>query len=76
MKPGDLFKLAVRVLGLVFLYRGLSALPTVIPLMLTSAIGNFVISLLLVVWPLAIAWWLMGGAPLLTHRAYPQSTEE
>ena len=76
MKPGDLLKLAVRVLGLVFLYRGLSALPTVIPLMLTSAIGKFVISLLLVVWPLAIAWWLMGGAPLLTHRAYPQSTEE
>ena len=76
MKPRDIFKLAVRVLGLVFLYHGLSALPTVIPLILTSAIGNFVIGVLMVVWPLAIAWWLIGGATLLTGRAYPQTTED
>jgi len=76
MKPRDIFKLAVRILGLAFLYHALSALPTVIPMMLTSAIGNFVIGLLMVVWPLALAWWLIGGAPLLTRRAYPEATED
>ena len=76
MKPRDIFKLAVRVLGLVFLYHGLSALPTVIPLMLTSGLGNFVIGVLMVVWPLAVAWWLIGGASLLTYRAYPQTAED
>jgi uncharacterized membrane protein len=76
MKPRDIFKLAVRVLGLVFLYHGLSALPTVIPLILTSAIRNFVIGVLMVVWPLAVAWWLIGGAPLLTCRAYPEATQD
>ena len=76
MKPRDIFKLAVRVLGLAFLYHGLSAVPTVIPLILTSAIGNFVIGVLMIVWPLAVAWWLIGGAPLLTCRAYPQATED
>jgi hypothetical protein len=76
MKPKDIFKLAVRVLGLAFLYHGLSALPTVIPLMLTSTVGNFVIGVLMVVWPLAVAWWLIGGAPLLTCRAYPEATQD
>jgi hypothetical protein len=74
MKPKDIFKLAVRILGLVFLYHGLSALPTVIPLILSSSpIANCVLGIFMIAWPVAVAWWLIGGAPPLIRRAYPEA---
>jgi len=80
MKPKVIFSLAVRLLGLVFLYQGLSSLSGLISLVISgSFIGSFmtvVMSGLMCVWPLAVAWWLIGGAPQLTHHAYPESDED
>ena len=67
MKSRDLFKdiftLAVRLLGLVFLYLGLSA---VTPLLDFSAIetaakSDLITAILPIVFNLAVAWWLLGG---------------
>ncbi len=72
MKPKDIFGLAVRLLGLYFLYLGLNALAQ----MLGSDIINspekmdIVYALLPVVFDLIIGWWLLGGG-LLVRRAYP-----
>ncbi len=80
MKPRDLFKdifgLAVRLLGLVFLYFGLSAVP---PLLDFGAIetvgrGDLLNTILPIVFNLAVAWWLMGGG-LLIRRAYPEASK-
>jgi uncharacterized membrane protein len=74
MKTKDIFKLAVRLLGLVFLYHGLSALPAVIPLVRASGIGQFILGLVMVAWPLLVAYWLLRGAPLLMNIAYPDAS--
>jgi hypothetical protein len=79
MKPRDIFKdifgLAVRLLGLVFLYLGLSA---VTPLLDFSAIetavkSDIITAILPIVFNLAIAWWLLGGGWLI-RRAYPEAS--
>ncbi len=70
MKPKDIFSLAVRVLGLVFLYHGLLALPGLV----SGLWGNFattVMSILVAGWPLLVAYWLLRGAPLIMRLAYP-----
>ena len=78
MKPNGIFKdifgLAVRLLGLVFLYFGLRA---VLPMLDLGAIetagkGDILNAILPVVFNLAIAWWLIGGG-LLVRRAYPEA---
>ena len=63
MKPKDIFQLAVRLLGLVFLYHGIQTLP-----MLISNSGWALVYLLL---QFGMAWWLIGGATLLIKHAYP-----
>jgi hypothetical protein len=74
MKPKDIFGLAVRLLGLYFLYLGLNALAQ----MLGSDIINspekmdIVYALLPVLFDLIIGWWLLGGG-LLVRRAYPET---
>jgi hypothetical protein len=79
MKSRDLFKdifsLAVRLLGLVFLYLGLSA---VTPLLDFSAIqsagaGDILTAILPIVFNLLVAWWLLGGG-FLIRRAYPEAS--
>jgi hypothetical protein len=74
MKPRDIFGLAVRLLGLYFLYLGLTA---VTPLLDFGAIENasksdIITTILPIVFNLAIAWWLLGGG-LLMRRAYPEA---
>ena len=63
MKPKDIFSLAVRLLGLIFLYHGIQSLPA-----LMSA--NFFL-IVYIVMQFVMAWWLVGGATLLVDRAYP-----
>jgi hypothetical protein len=74
MKPRDLFKLAVQILGLIFLYHGLTSVP-----MLFSAVwggvGALVGSVLMVGWPLLVAWWLLSGARPIMGIAYPDSED-
>jgi len=76
MKPKgifeDIFGLAVRLLGLLFLYFGLRA---VMPMLDLEIIENpdkndIINGLMPVVFNLAIAWWLLGGG--LARRAYPE----
>ncbi|HEV2455944.1 MAG TPA: hypothetical protein VGY98_16895 [Verrucomicrobiae bacterium] len=72
MKPKDIFGLAVRLLGLVFLYFGLRA---VIPMLDLELIENpdksdIINGLMPVVFNVAIGWWLLGGG--LVRRAYPE----
>jgi hypothetical protein len=73
MKPKDIFGLAVRLLGLSFLYFGLKA---VIPMLDLELIENpdkndIINGLMPIVFNLAVAWWLLGGG--LVRRAYPES---
>jgi hypothetical protein len=74
MKPKDIFGLAVRLLGLYFLYLGLNALSQ----MLGSDIienpdkTDVVNGLLPVVFDLVIAWWLLAGG-FLVRMAYPDA---
>ncbi len=79
MKSSDIFKdifgLAVRLLGLVFLYFGLSAVLPILDLgaIETAGKGDILNAILPVVFNLAVAWWLIGGG-LLVRRAYPEAS--
>jgi hypothetical protein len=74
MKPRDIFGLAVRLLGLFFLYLGLKAVPPMLDLgAIENAGQNDIINAVLpIVFNLLVAWWLLGGG-LLTRRAYPEA---
>ena len=78
MTSGDIFKgifgLAVRLLGLVFLYFGLSAIPPLLDMgaIETAAGSDIVTAVLPVVFNLLVAWWLIGGG-MLVRRAYPEA---
>lgn len=69
----ELFQLAVRVVGLVFLYHGLTNLPgAVLGVFMSLKTGSFPGVLgagLVACWPLLLAWWLIGGAAGLMRRA-------
>jgi hypothetical protein len=75
MKPREIFKLIVRLVGLMFLYKGLSDVPLAIsalcPRFPHIAWGNFIPALIMIGWPVLVAYWLIIGAPPLTRWAYP-----
>ena len=83
MNPREWFQLAVRILGLVFLYFALQALSVLITTLLfmhpidpalkglmPMTFTRFCALLFAVVWPALIAWWLIRGAPLLMKIAF------
>lgn len=76
MKAKDIFGLAVRILGLYFLYLGLYGIAQ----MLSSDIiespdkRDIIYALLPVAFNLVIGWWLLGGG-LLVRRAYPETSK-
>jgi hypothetical protein len=74
MKSKDIFCLIIRVFGLFFLYQGLAAVPVVVSSIWTGsmhlAFRNLVLSLLMVIWPIALAAWMLRGAPWLVRLAY------
>jgi hypothetical protein len=76
MKPKDIFNLAVRLLGLWFLYKGLAAVPPAIqyfcPAFPHFQFGTLLPSAVLIGWPLLVGWWLLRGAPWLMRLAYPE----
>jgi len=80
MKSSDLFKdifsLAVRLLGLVFLYLGLRAVTPMLDLgaIETAGKSDVVTAILPIIFNLAVAWWLLGGG-FLVRRAYPESSK-
>ena len=72
MKPKDIFGLAVRLLGLLFLYNGLRQLMPMLDVELIKHpdMDDLVNGLLPVAFNLAVAWWLVSGG--LVRRAYPE----
>jgi hypothetical protein len=74
MTPRNLFKLAVRLLGLVFLYHGLIFFPTLFTGIFGSATNAFVM-ILMFVWPVVVAFCLLGFAPKITDFFYPKSED-
>lgn len=71
MKPKDILLLAIRLLGLVFLYHGLMILSDLVPVLFAGNILRGVVPILWMAgWRLCIARWLLGGAPLLMHIAF------
>ncbi len=86
MKPKDIFSLAVRLLGLVFLYHGLQALPVAIGQIIGSfphdlgggfsqrvSFSGFMMGIAMSGWPLLVAYWLLRGAPFIMRTAYPDA---
>lgn len=79
MNSGEIFKgifgLAVRLLGLVFLYFGLSAVQPLLDLgaLETAARSDIITAVLPIIFNLAVGWWLIGGG-LLIRRAYPETS--
>jgi len=73
MTPKSVFGLAVRVLGLVFLFRGLSALPELLSIFSTGSFRGSLGIVIMIAWPFVLASWLVRGAPLLVRIAYPDS---
>lgn len=71
MKTRDIFALSVRLLGLFFLYLGLKSACGIWNVHAVSLLGT----ILAVICFLAVAWWLIGGAPLIMQRAYPDKPE-
>jgi len=66
MKPKDILLLAVRLLGLGFVYRAFEDLPMCL---------NLITGPLVVGAQLAMAWCLLGsGGAWLARRAYPDTT--
>ena len=80
MKPTDLFQdifaLAIRLLGLVFLYFGLRAVTPLLDLgaIETAGTGDILNAILPIAFNLAIAWWLLGSR-WLVRRAYPETSK-
>jgi hypothetical protein len=74
MKPKDILLLAIRLLGLVFLFYGLMILSDLVPVLFAGNILRGVLPILWMAgWRLYVARWLLGGAPLLLRIAYPSS---
>jgi hypothetical protein len=76
MKPRDIFGLAIRLLGLFFLYLGLRAVTPLLDLgaIETAGRSDLINAILPIVFNLAVAWWLLGGG-LLMRRAYPDASK-
>ena len=74
MKARDMFGLAVRLIGLVFLYQGLAGVPMAVaafcPRFPHFIWTNLFSGIIMVGWPLIVAYWMVRGAPPLMRLAY------
>jgi len=75
MKAPQIFDLALRLAGLIFLYFALSALPGGLFKMLdrlaTLSLWALIQTIVGIIWPFILAWWFLRGAPLVMRIAYP-----
>jgi hypothetical protein len=74
MTPRNLFKLAVRLLGLVFLYHGLSSVPALFPGFFGGA-GQAIGYFFMIGWPLLVGFGFLGFASKFTDFFYPKSED-
>jgi|HubBroStandDraft_6_1064221.scaffolds.fasta_scaffold2568415_1 hypothetical protein len=75
MTPKSVFIVAVRVLGLVFLFRALVALPEILSIFSTGSFRSSLGIIVMIAWPLLLAYWFIRGAPLLVSIAYTNSAD-
>jgi hypothetical protein len=81
MTSKDIFGVVIRIIGLGFLYQALAFVPVAIerfcPIFpIPWSYLNFrslIPSLFQIGWRLALAWWMVRGAPWLMRLAYPQT---
>ena len=71
MNSKEIFKLAVRLLGLVFLYHGLTDLPGIIAVVWPLNL----LGIIMIIWPFLVAFWLLRGAPWLVDLAYHEDED-
>ncbi|MBE2180114.1 MAG: hypothetical protein IAE97_06550 [Chthoniobacterales bacterium] len=71
MKPKDIFSLAVRLLGLFFLYLAVRAVAVILSGPPSQIATGGILGVALFV---AVGWWMLGGASLLMDRAYPSES--
>jgi|GEM_PF-2669079 len=80
MNAPQLFSLALRLTGLIFLYFALAGLPGGIFKLLDHLVAfNLwaVIKVIVgIIWPFLMAWYFLRGAPFVQHLAYPNSARE
>ena len=80
MKPKDIFNLIVRLLGIVFLYQAVEKVPFAFSALLACFShfnsGGFFSALIMVGWPLLVAYWLLRGAPPVARLAYPDEPRD
>jgi hypothetical protein len=80
MKPKDIFGLIVRLVGLIFLYESAEKVPLAVSIAFSgfkTISGNGFLNVLLMVgWPLAVAYWMLRGAPPISRLAYPEQAKE
>jgi hypothetical protein len=78
MKAKDIFGLIIRLIGLVFLYQGLSAVPLAVnafcPRFPHFVWTNFLPAFIMIAWPLLVSYWMVRGAPPLMRLAYSADT--
>jgi hypothetical protein len=74
MKPKELFKLAVRLLGLIFLYQGLMLFPTLFT-GIFGGIGNAIMMILMFAWPMLVAYVLLRHAAQFVDFCYLESED-
>jgi hypothetical protein len=72
MNAKDLFGLAVRIMGLIFLYYGLAAFPTVI----NACMAKSVMGVIMVLWPLFVAYGVFRYSAQIEAMAYPDSEDD
>jgi hypothetical protein len=76
MKVRDIVETAIRLVGVVFLYNALNAVPAAIanfcPIFPHLNFRTLFPSAILVGWPLLIGYYMVRGAPWLMRRAFDQ----
>ena len=76
MKPRDIFGLILRLMGLIFICNALDKVPLAISSLRASFGMGLYTTLMIVVWPLLIAFWLFRGAPPISKMAYPREQQD
>lgn len=73
MKPKDIFSLAVRLLGLFFIYLTVIN----IAIIFSGPPGQYAPGIILTAALfVGVGWWMLGGASLLLERAYPSESSQ
>lgn len=80
MKAPQIFGLALRLTGLIFLYYALSGLPgslfKMVDRLVTLSLWALLQTIVGIIWPYILAWWFLRGAPFVMQLAYPNEPRD